>query len=374
MKRNSNMADDILAEVKTIKRLAERNALEILQEEFEPAVHDLIARQLQESEYEEDMEDDMDYEDEMDAPAPDAISTDADVDIETDTASPDADFDDDMDMSDDSEFNDEEFDLGSIDFDSIIADLEGEVAVDSEMDTDMDTGMDTDMDDDYVDNGMDSEMEDGEYDDEDDLEEGQEDYMDDGKDGLPVGSIEEAIESLYDEMVGSNKPKNRRSNPKKVRNMSESKTVRKNKGQRMQNSKIVAENKRLKQENKKLKEATLSQKKTIRDVNLLNSKLMYSVKISNMFPELTSEEKVSLLTTIDKADTVKEVELVSETIIGRQRSKKKSNRNSKTDISESKQKSKAKARVRRNEITESATRGDKNTFDPRWMELANIKQ
>ena len=62
-----------------------------------------------------------------------------------------------------------------------------------------------------------------------------------------------------------------------------------------------------------LEETVGELKKELNEVNLLNAKLLYTNKIFKA-KNLTESEKVKVLNTFDKAETVKEVKLVFETL------------------------------------------------------------
>jgi hypothetical protein len=52
----------------------------------------------------------------------------------------------------------------------------------------------------------------------------------------------------------------------------------------------------------------------LNEVNLLNAKLLYTNKIFNSAKNLTESQKLNILTSFDKATTVKETKLVFETL------------------------------------------------------------
>ena len=66
-------------------------------------------------------------------------------------------------------------------------------------------------------------------------------------------------------------------------------------------------------EAKEMEETINELKKELNEVNLLNAKLLYTNKIFKS-KNLTESEKVKVLNTFDKAETVKEVKLVFETL------------------------------------------------------------
>ena len=78
-------------------------------------------------------------------------------------------------------------------------------------------------------------------------------------------------------------------------------------------SDIQAENARLREENARAFKALSEMKSTMNEVNLLNSKLMYSSKIIQSF-DLTESQQVKVLETFDRAASVREVKLIFTTI------------------------------------------------------------
>jgi hypothetical protein len=65
--------------------------------------------------------------------------------------------------------------------------------------------------------------------------------------------------------------------------------------------------------NKEMEETINELRKELNEVNLLNAKLLYTNKIFKA-KNLTESEKIKVLNTFDKAETVKEVKLVFETL------------------------------------------------------------
>jgi hypothetical protein len=71
--------------------------------------------------------------------------------------------------------------------------------------------------------------------------------------------------------------------------------------------------KKLASKGKEMEEAIGTLKSELHEVNLLNSKLLYTNKIFKA-KNLTEAQKVKVLKTFDKAETVKEVKLIYETL------------------------------------------------------------
>ena len=72
--------------------------------------------------------------------------------------------------------------------------------------------------------------------------------------------------------------------------------------------------KKLQQENKELKEGLAKMHKTLKDVNLLNSKLIYTTRVLNR-QGLSESQKVKAMKSLDEAKTPKEVKLVYNTLV-----------------------------------------------------------
>lgn len=88
----------------------------------------------------------------------------------------------------------------------------------------------------------------------------------------------------------------------------------------LESRKLRTEVKRLQKENQKLKKSlneslrgTLTLKKTINEVNLLNAKLMYFTKTQRKF-NLSEAQEARILNSFDRANSVREVKLVFTTV------------------------------------------------------------
>jgi len=78
-------------------------------------------------------------------------------------------------------------------------------------------------------------------------------------------------------------------------------------------SEEIAENKKLRRELKEAYATVKTQKSTLNEVRLLNAKLLYTNKIFKA-KSLTENEKVKVLSSFDKATTIKESKLIFETL------------------------------------------------------------
>ena len=125
---------------------------------------------------------------------------------------------------------------------------------------------------------------------------------------------------------------------------------------------LRAENAKLKEELEQARLAIVEMKSTMNEVNLLNTKLMFSSKIINQF-DLTEDQKVKVLETFDRAQSVREVKLIWSTIHENYKNRQiKSNRKPVVE-SASKTVTTVKAESKEN-LMESAHR---------WQQLAGMK-
>lgn len=80
-----------------------------------------------------------------------------------------------------------------------------------------------------------------------------------------------------------------------------------------QDDELQKENQQLKKENKELKEGLAKCTKTLKDVNLLNSKLLYTTRVLNR-QGLSESQKVKAMKSLDEAKSPKEVKLIYNTL------------------------------------------------------------
>jgi hypothetical protein len=285
---NRQMLEEAIVEAKTIKEAAIANAKSILEEAFTPTLMASFANQLNEMEFEE--EEMMDGIDEMN-----------DID----------------EMYDSVDEVDENFDL-----EEILRELESDNITDDDSTPPLDENLMLEkMDDDEIEELVMQTIKDMIKDgtiakgpnadeDEDDNEEDidfsdfdEEDIDDDGdKKEIKMDDEEEvSIDELLRELQFMNEDEDEDENP-------------------ADNEDLKAAAKRnhdeysiMKEELKTALKAVNELKTELNEVNLLNAKLLYTNKIFKA-KNLTESEKVKVLNTFDKAETVKEVKLVFETL------------------------------------------------------------
>jgi hypothetical protein len=132
-------------------------------------------------------------------------------------------------------------------------------------------------------------------------------------------------------------------------------------------SNLQAENARLKNENQQAFQALAAMKSTMNEVNLLNSKLMYSTKIIQSF-DLSESQQVKILETFDRANSVREVKLVYTTIHESFSGRAKKNVVAKKAVTES-----ASRTIRT--VKGNTTAKDSQLMEgaERWQQIAGLK-
>jgi len=292
---NQKLFEEAIAEAKAIREAAIANAKDALEESLTPHLKDMLAAKLQEMDSDEDeMDEAADHEEEMD----EARHDDEDMnEAEDDTEESEDEAED--------EGNDEaEEDEAEEDEDIEVKDMEVEDLKDlirdviaQEMGGMEDQGMDdmedmSDMEpmDDLGDMGdmepMGDEMEDEEEIDLDEL----------------LAELDSLTSEMDDEEV----------NEEEVDEGDDQDKM----DEKMHDRKHKSEGRKMKKMEEELKEAfsTInSLRKDLQEVNLLNSKLLYVNKIfkSN---SLNEQQKVNIIAAFDKAETIKEVKLVYNTV------------------------------------------------------------
>ncbi len=268
-----NILAEAIADAKELKETALANAKIALTESFTPSLQRLVSTRIQ--------EDDEDGEE---------------VEIDTDMGA------------------EEEPAMG---FDSFDSGEEEEPAMESEDDLELESLM-RELD------GEDDEemtMEGDEFEDEMPVEEGEEeswsDPIDEGEElEYSDDELEEALGRVF-EMDGLGDDLDRGENKEDGSSYEDTPPSG---PQCLENRKLRTEVKRLRSElksiQKKLNEslrANVTYKKVLNEVNLLNSKLMYNTKVLRKF-ELTEGQRERILNSFDRANSVREVELVYTTV------------------------------------------------------------
>ena len=319
---NKDIFKQAIAEAKSVREAAIANAKEALEESLTPHLKDMLAAKLQEMEDKDvseeevnEMEDDMEEGKEM---KDEVVAEDDDMEDMQDAD--DADDVEDMEdeAEDDEPAEDEDLtDLSVEDFKDLIRDViatemggdeMGDMAADMDagaMDAEMgaeEPAMDAGAEEDTIDLDellaeLEADLNEG--DDEDKMEEGKEDKMEEGDEDK---MDEETIEEDTDNQQGpAAEEDNVGGKPKNV-----NRTVKENKALRAA----------LKEAEARFEDAANTVevlREELNEVNILNAKLLYVNKIFKA-NDLSESQKVNVIAAFDKAETVKEVKLVFETV------------------------------------------------------------
>jgi hypothetical protein len=408
---NSKLLKEAIADAKAVKETALANAKLALEEAFTPRLQSMLTQKLRaEAEMEGD-EEQVDEELSSDgigskveagyAETPGAnptltAQTDLSVGVTKDGGKPEAAGTDytkvaDINEEEENPFADQEGDKDAeiAELKARLAELEGE---DSEEEMGMDDmGMDSDMGDDMGmdDMGMDSDMGDGE---EYDVTGGEEE---DTEDDMDLEAIIRELEAQLGDEEGSEEEENPFAANENLADGSEAGT---DKGE---TPKVVVTNEEeesdevdleeilremeadMKGDDEKMDEAEESEKdkeieeayntikslqRTINEVNLLNAKLLFANKLFRAH-NMTNEQKVKVIETLDRTKSVREVKLVFSTLAENFKYTSTTNKTTKKSISEgiaSKVVKSTAPKVAKQVIAESAD------FSNRFKKLAGI--
>ena len=263
---NSKLLKEAIADAKAVKETALANAKIALEEAFTPRLQSMLTQKLRaEAEMEDDAEE---VEDDFDSTDMDSMELDTDVDNE-------------MEEEDDMEYSDDESEITELR--KRLAELEGE---DDTSFDDMDTDLEEEDDMEYSDDDLDlesiiAELED-QLDDEPGLEDDDSDFEDDMTEEDDMESdeidLEEILREMDDEMDGDS----------------------------VDYSDKDAE---IEEAYRTIK----SLKRTINEVNLLNAKLLFANKLFRAH-NMTNEQKVKVIQTLDRTKSLREVKLVFSTL------------------------------------------------------------
>lgn len=280
----NKLAEQAIADATALREMAKANAELALHEAFRDRVDDIvnesIDKELSEMEGNDDEVEDeaeVDAVDEADSSEEDDVEAAADSDEsnvdEGNKAEEDGEVDDTDDEEagsenlDEADSSEEEEDEDQMGLDEIIAELEAELETDDEAD---------DEDDDET-IAEEAEMDDDDDDDDEDLDES--------------FNIEELLSAIDEMEFDYNSDVNETTELDNVR----------------------AELEEVKAERDEYKEAIIDMSSTLTEVNLLNAKLLYANKLfrsSNM----TNEQKVKIIETLDRTKNTREVKLVYATL------------------------------------------------------------
>ena len=293
---NQNLFEGAIAEAKSVREVAILNAREALEESLTPHIKELLAAKLQEMEEEGGLEEEMSEDEEVveEAEEDDTDSEDEEEDDDEEEAEDDAEeSEDDAEM--DTEVDDEEVDLDNLtvsDLQDMIRDIIAQEMPAGAMGDEDDMGMDTDMD-------MDMDM---------DTEPG----MDGGMDDMVALDDEPDDENIDLEELMREIDNLTYEGKKGGRKKSSKKDEEEDKKAKAKSKKEKLEEVKLRREIKEARAAVRYMKKQLSEVNLLNSKLLYLNRVMKQ-NNLTESQKAHVISTFDRAQTVKEVKLVYET-------------------------------------------------------------
>ncbi len=397
---NSKLLKEAIADAKAVKETALANAKIALEEAFTPRLQSILSQKLRaeaeevENDDAEKMQEELDSSDigASDGKEPSGFDahTDLSVGVKSQGGQVGSELDDyskvkDLNEEDDAMYGDSKEDEIK-ELRARLAELEGED--DEEMDMSDEFSMDNDMEDDGEDydvTGDEMEVDDEEEDDDMDLEaiirelEASMDQPEDSNEGM-YGDEEPKNENLADgseagtdkgedpKVVVTNEEEDKKEETDEVIDLEE--ILREMEQDMMKGDKDEVKEEEDKEEMKKdLKEAyntIKSLQRTINEVNLLNAKLLFANKLFRAH-NMTNEQKVKVIETLDRTKSVREVKLVYSTLA--ENFKYSSNKVAKKSITEgiaSKVVKSTKPAAHKQVIAESAD------FSNRFKKLAGI--
>ena len=265
---NSKLLKEAIADAKAVKETALANAKIALEEAFTPRLQSMLTQKLRaEAEMEDDAEE---VEDDFDSTDMDSMELDTDVDNE-------------MEEEDDMEYSDDESEITELR--KRLAELEGE-----EDDTSFDD-MDTDLEE------------------EDDME-----YSDD--DDLDLESIIAELEDQLDDEPGLEDDDSDFEYDMPAEDDMESDEIDLEEILREMDDEMDGDSVDYSDKDAEIEEAyrtIKSLKRTINEVNLLNAKLLFANKLFRAH-NMTNEQKVKVIQTLDRTKSLREVKLVFSTL------------------------------------------------------------
>jgi len=312
-KNNSNLLNEVLGDVKAVRETAIQAAMSRLQETFEPTVRSLISQKI--SEEGEEFEDDMpELEDDFEG--------EGDVDVDIDDILRELEAEDDE-YSEEDEFSDEPAPEAPAPTPEPAPDVDAAPAPTPEPAPEPSFDDELDFEEDELDEII-AELE-GELDDEI-IDEDANDYDDESETGLT----------------------NAHSGLNETR-------------------RLKRDNQKLKSKLNEVNKAMIAQKNVIKEVNLLNSKLLFLTKITNSY-NMSKSQQMKVLEAFDRAKNVREVKLIYATIsesLGANSAK-----SSKKTIKESVGSASKRSRA----INENASKNGMYEFAPRWQKIAGMNK
>ena len=274
----SDLLKEAIADAKTVRETAIANAKMALEEAFTPHLKSMLSAKLSEDEVEEGFEDEITAEEMDDDEDPEEAMHDKnrreDDDDEIDEMGHEDDEDPEEGMRPKREDDDEvDEDIDNLDLESVIKELETEIAEAEESDDDLTEGEDED--DEKKDESVDEEIV---------VEEDEEDLEEQSKSsGIGAGDNKVNKASAGDE-----------EDPGKGKEMKESVNA-------------------MQKELNEYKEAVTFLREKLHEVNILNAKLLYTNRLFKEFV-LSNDQKMKIVETFDRAQTSREIKLVYSTL------------------------------------------------------------
>ena len=308
----SNLLKEAIADAKTVRETAIANAKMALEEAFTPHLKSMLSAKLAEDEVEEGFEDEItaeemdDEEDEdMDEMRNKREDDDEDMD-EMNTIEKDDEEMDEMRGEDPKEEDDEDVDEGIIEINGVkYAPIEeGEHEDDEdEVDEDIDN-----LDLESVIKELETEIAEAEESDEDSVNEGEHEDDDEDKVDEEIVFEEDEDEEKKDEVKEQSKSSGIGAGDNKVNKASAGDEEDPGKGKEMKES-VEA----MQSELNEYKEAVTFLREKLHEVNILNAKLLYTNRLFKEFV-LSNGQKMKIVETFDRAQTTREIKLVYSTL------------------------------------------------------------
>ena len=261
---------EAIADAKAVKEVAIANAKAALEEAFTPQLKSMLSAKIQEM---DEVEDKIEVEDDIDL---DEILAELETETETEVEVEDDDTEEEVEVEDDETESVDIEDMTDEDLKTFIEDVIGDMVASGDLEAGegFEGEEEVEMDDDEE---MDIDIEDDET---------------------------EEVE-IAERISRSNRNLMERFNTEKRAKI-----------------KAITENKKIRRELREAYAAVKSQKSTLNEVRLLNAKLLYTNKIFKA-KSLNENEKVKVLSSFDKATTIKEAKLIFETLSEGLNSKRK---------------------------------------------------
>lgn len=296
---------EAIADAKAVKEVAIANAKAALEEAFTPQLKSMLAAKIQEMDEEDSMEEMLDMDTDMREPAEDEYAPAKDTVDRTMMEAEDV---------------DEEINL-----DEILAELEEETLNEAEeVETETEEEVEVEDEDD-TEEEVETETEEEGVDIEDMTDEDLKSFIEDViGDMVASGELEAGegfetegeVEVEDDEEIDIEVEDDETEEVEIAERVSRTNryvTENSNRTRKPANTKAIVENKKLRRELKEAHAAIKTQRSTLNEVKLLNAKLLYTNKIFKA-KSLTENEKVKVLSSFDKATTIKETKLIFETL------------------------------------------------------------